>query len=212
MRPAKEFQISRRRKQQSEVVKSSHGQSLIEFAMVLPLMLLLALGVIEVGYALYADHLIVKLAREGSNLISRQTYLQDAETALLAGATAPLNLNSANGKLILSAVTLGTAGANTGQLIIIKRRVVGTLSGTSAIDGATSPPASSYNGVPDYTAKNADNDPAIRAAASLPNGLVLSPGQVVYLTEIFSRRGDITPFSRFFKYALPNSLYAAAYF
>jgi Flp pilus assembly protein TadG len=196
----------------SEIVKSRCGQSLVEFAMVLPLMLLLALGVIEVAYALYVDHLIAKLAREGSNMISRQTYVQDAESALLAGATAPLNLNSASGKLIFSAVTIGSSGANNGQIIIIKRRTVGSLTGKSVVDGATSPPASSYNGVPDYTAKDSNNDTAIRGAATLPNGLVLGAGQVLYVTEVFTSRGDITPFSRFYKWALPTSMYAAAYF
>jgi len=188
------------------------GQSLVEFAMVLPLMLLMALGVIEVAYALYADHLIAKLSREGSNLISRQTYLQDAENALLAGATAPLNLNSSSGKIIFSAVTIGSAGANNGQIIIIKRRTVGSLSGKSVVDGSTSPPSSSYNGAPDYTAKDSNNDTAIRGAPTLPNGLVLGIGQVLYVTEIFTSRGDVTPFSRFYKWALPTSLYAAAYF
>jgi Flp pilus assembly protein TadG len=194
------------------MLRGSCGQSLVEFAMVLPLMLLMALGVIEVGYALYVDHLIAKLAREGSNLISRQTYVQDAETAILAGATAPLSLNTASGKLIFSAVTIGSSGANSGQIIIIKRRTVGSLSGKSAVDGSTSPPASSYNGTPDYTAKDSNNDTAIRGAATLPNGLVLAAGQVLYVTEVFTSRGDITPFSRFYKWALPTSLYAAAYF
>jgi TadE-like protein len=180
--------------------------------MVLPLMLLMSLGVIEVAYALYVDHLIAKLAREGSNLISRQTYIQDAENALLTGSTAPLNLSSASGKLIFSVVTIGSAGANSGHLIIIRRRTVGSLTGKSAIDGTTSPPTSSYNGVPDYLAVDSNNDTAIRAATALPNGLVLAQGQVLYVTEVFTGRGDITPFSRFYKWALPTSLYAAAYF
>lgn len=207
MRPKKEYQDRK-----SEMRNSPRGQSLVEFAMVLPLMLLMVLGVIEVAYALYVDHLIAKLAREGSNLISRQTYVQDAETAILAGATAPLSLNTASGKLIFSAVTIGSSGANNGQIIIIKRRTVGSLSGKSAVDGSTSPPTSSYNGAPDYTAIDSNNDTAIRSAATLPNGLVLAAGQVLYVTEIFTSRGDITPFSRFYKWALPTSLYAAAYF
>jgi Flp pilus assembly protein TadG len=212
MHPIIKVRISRQRNQPLEAIETIRGQSLVEFAMVLPLMLLLALGVIEVAYALYVDHLIAKLAREGSNLISRQTYVQDAENALLAGSTAPLNLNSASGKLIFSAVTIGSSGANNGKIIIIKRRTIGSLSGKSAVDGGTSPPASSYNGVPDYTAKDSNNDPAIQGTAALPNGLVLAQGQVLYVTEVFTRRGDITPFSRFYKWALPTSLYAAAYF
>ena len=48
------------------------GQSLIEFAIVVPLVLAVALGVIELGYALLDQHVVTKLAREGSNLISRE--------------------------------------------------------------------------------------------------------------------------------------------
>jgi Flp pilus assembly protein TadG len=212
MSQTKTFGSSKEKGPQSETLGNAGGQSFVEFAMVLPLMLLMGLGVIEVAYALYADHLIAKLAREGSNLISRQTYIQDAETALLAGSSAPLNLNSSSGKLIFSAVTIGSSGANNGKIIIIKRRTVGTLTGKSAVDGTTSPPTSSYNGAPDYTAKDSNNDSAIQGTTTLPNGMVLSSGQVLYVTEVFTNRGDITPFSRFYKWALPTSLYAAAFF
>jgi Flp pilus assembly protein TadG len=197
---------------EQKALQGVRGQSLMEFALVLPIMLLLTLGVIEVGYALYVGHLLAKLTREGSNLTSRQTYIQDAESALLAGSSAPLNLNSTSGKLIFSAVTLGSSGANNGKIIIIKRRTVGTLTGKSAVDGTVSPPASSYNGTPDYTAKDSNNDAAIQGATTLPNGMVLSSGQVLYVTEIFTSRGDLTPFSRFYKWVLPTTLYSAAYF
>jgi Flp pilus assembly protein TadG len=213
MHPSRESLTLERKGRQWEARQGVRGQSLMEFALVLPIMLLLTLGVIEVGYALYVGHLLAKLTREGSNLTSRQTYIQDAESALLAGSSAPLNLNSASGKLIFSAVTLGTSGTNNGKIIIIKRRTVGTLSGSkSAVDGTVSPPVSSYNGTPDYTAKDSNNDAAIQGATTLPNGMVLSAGQVLYVTEIFTSRGDLTPFSRFYKWALPTKLYSAAYF
>ena len=44
----------------------------------MPLVLVLVLGVIEVGYALLDQHVVTKLTREGSNLISRDTSLADA--------------------------------------------------------------------------------------------------------------------------------------
>ncbi len=82
------------------------GQSLVEFAMVLPLVLTLVFGIIEVSYALFENHLIIKLAREGANLISRGTNLGQAETSLLAATTAPVAFN-AKGKLVLSVIKLG---------------------------------------------------------------------------------------------------------
>ena len=183
------------------------GQSLVEFAMVLPLVLVLALGIIEVSYALFENHLIIKLAREGANLISRGTKLGEAETSLLAATTAPVAFN-AKGKLVLSVIKLGDAGANLNQPIISQRRVVGTLSANSVLGN---PPTSSYSGAPDYTAVNPNNDSSIRIAGALPNGLTLAAGESVYVTEVYTRHDFITPFQNF-GVTLPTNLYASAYF
>ena len=43
----------------------SSGQSLVEFAVVLPLVLLIVLGVVEVGFALLDQQVVTKLTREG---------------------------------------------------------------------------------------------------------------------------------------------------
>ena len=72
------------------------GQGLLEFSMVLPIFLVLALGVVEVGYAMLDQHIVTKLTREGSNLISRDTTLQDAATAMLSMATNPVNFGGSN--------------------------------------------------------------------------------------------------------------------
>ena len=183
------------------------GQSLVEFVMVMPLVLVLLLGIIEVSYALFENHLIIKLAREGANLISRGTNLGQAETSLLAATTAPVAFN-AKGKLVLSVIKLGEAGANLNQPIISQRRVVGTLSANSVLGN---PPTSSYSGAPYYTAVNPNNDSSIRVAGALPNGLTLAAGQSVYVTEVCTRHDLITPFQKF-GVTLPTNLYASAYF
>jgi TadE-like protein len=186
---------------------SQRGQSLMEFAMILPLLLLLVLGVIEVGYALYEAHILAKLAREGSNLISRQTTLQDAQASVVAGASQPVAFG-AKGRLIFSVITTGTGGANLAKPIISQRLTLGTLSAPSKVGD---PPASSYGLAPEYTAVNPDNDTAIRVSGPLPNGLVLNSGQFIYLTEVYHRHDLITPFERF-GFALPGNLYASAFF
>ena len=58
------------------------GQTLVEMALVLPVLLLVALGVVESGYFMIDHHVVTKLSREGSNLTSRNTSLEDAVTAL----------------------------------------------------------------------------------------------------------------------------------
>lgn len=187
--------------------RRASGQSVVEFAAALPLFLLLCLGIMEFGWALYEDHIIVSLAREGSNLISRQSTIQEAETALLAGVHGPVNFNQ-NGKLIFSVIKLGTGGANLNQPIIYQRRYVGALAGNSILGN---PAAGKYNGVPDYNAINADNDTTIRVTGTLPNGLVLVAGQSVFVTEIYSLHNLISPAANF-GVTLPTNLYASAYF
>lgn len=186
---------------------SQRGQSLMEFAMILPLLLVLVLGVIEVGYALYEAHILAKLAREGSNLISRQTTLQQAQASIVAGASQPVAFG-AKGRLIFSVITTGTGGANLNKPIISQRLTLGTLSALSKLGD---PPASSYGSAPEYTANNPDNDTAIRVSGPLPNGLVLNSGQFIYLTEVYHRHDLITPFERF-GVDLPANLYASAFF
>jgi len=183
------------------------GQSLVEFAMVMPLVLVLVLGVIEVSYALFENHLITKLAREGANLISRGTNLGEAETSLLAATTPPVAFN-AKGKLVLSVIKLGESGANLNQPIISQRRIVGSLSANSVLGN---PPTASYSGAPHYSAVNPNNDSSVRVSGALPNGLTLAAGQSVYVTEVYTRHDLITPFEKF-GVALPANLYASAYF
>ncbi|PYV45580.1 MAG: hypothetical protein DMG06_01900 [Acidobacteria bacterium] len=187
--------------------QKANGQSVAEFAMVLPLMLLLVLGVIEIGYALYEDHSITKLAREGSNLISRQSTFTEAEAALQGAASAPLTFNS-NARLILSVIKLGTGGSNLNQPIISQRHVLGTLSANSVLG---EPPSTSYTGSPNYSCQDADNDTSIRISGPLPNGLTLTAGQSVYITEVYLHHNLITPFDKF-GISLPSNLYASAYF
>lgn len=187
--------------------RGASGQSVVEFAVALPLFLLLVLGIMEFGYALYEDHIIVALAREGSNLISRQSTIQEAEVAMLAGVHGPVDFNQ-NGRLIFSVIKLGTGGANLNRAIISQRRVVGALASSSVLG---TPPAGSYNGAPDYTAINQDNDTNIRVTGTLPNGLVLVAGQSVYVTEVYSRHNLISPAANF-GVTLPTNLYASAYF
>ncbi len=62
--------------------QAEQGQSLVEFTLVVPLLVVLAFGLTEIGYALLDQHVVTKVTREGSNLISRDVTLQDATTAM----------------------------------------------------------------------------------------------------------------------------------
>jgi hypothetical protein len=182
--------------------KHEAGQALFEFGITLPILMALVLGVIEFGYALFQVQLVTSMAREGSNLIARQVTIDDAEGAL--GVMSGLVRFDTNSTLILSVVRLGVGGTNANVPIIVQRHSVGAFAASSVLGN---PPQSAYQGLPDYNAVNPDNDPSIRVSGALPNGLTLTPGESVYVTEVFTQRTSIVPFL-----PLPATLRAAAYF
>jgi hypothetical protein len=189
-------------------VRSARGQSIIEFALVLPLCLIVVLGVIETAFALFDQHIVTKLTREGSNLISRDTSLQDAAAVLRNMSTRPVDFNSRSAAIFSVLKKGGTSGtANYNRLILYQRFKFGSLSASSRINTAG---GGSFGGPPNYEAANSDNNTALRVT-NLPANLVTEPGGHIYVTEIFTTHDLITPFDRF-GINVPNQLYSIAYF
>ena len=190
---------------------AERGQSLIEFALIMPFILLLALGVIEVGYALLDQHVITKLSREGSNLISRDVKINDVVAAMRNMSTRPVDFNT-NSRMILSVLRKGTTPGtpNYDQVIVYQRHEFGSLTGTGAQSALQTVGAGAYRGSPDYEAVNADTDTRIQLS-SLPAHLTLDRGNTIYVTEIFTRHDLITPLSGF-GVTVPSTLYSIAFF
>jgi len=187
--------------------KNQRGQAIVELAVVLPLIVLLLLGVIEVSYALLDQHVITKLTREGSNLISRDASLQDATVALTKMSTRPVDFNTSS-RVIFSVIKqVATAGAaNFGKPVLYQRYAYGGIAGSSTI---ATRGGGSFGGAPDYQASNSDNDTNLQIT-NLPAGLI-SNGGMLYVTEVYTRHQLITPFDRF-GVAVPSTLYSIAYF
>ena len=188
--------------------RSASGQSLIEFALVLPLVLVTALGVIETSYALLDDHVVTKLSREGSNLISRDTSLQDAITAMRQMATQPVSFDNGSSKVILSVLKRGAVvgSANYDKPFLYQRVEYGTYTGQSRFQAS----GGSFGGAPDYRALNPDTTAALQIT-NVPAGLLPVPGSLVYVTEVFSRHQRLTPLDQF-GIAFPTTLSSIAYF
>jgi TadE-like protein len=188
--------------------RGERGQSVIEFAIILPLLLVVVLGVVEVSYALMDQHVVTKLTREGSNLISRDTSLADAAAVLKSMAGRPVNFDT-NSKLIFSVIRKGaTSGtSNFGQDVLYQRYEYGALSASSVLQTRGSP---TFGIPPDYQAANADSDTSLQLTG-LPGGLVVGTGSMVYITEVFTKHELITPFDKF-GVKVPDVLYSIAYF
>lgn len=191
-------------------LSGSRGQSLIEFSLVLPVILVLALGVIEVGYALLDEHVVIKLSREGSNLISRDTPLVQARAALESMATQPVDFSDGS-KLIFSVIRKGatTGTPNFNQHILYQRYEYGD---TSLPNSGLRMYGSGTFAGPDYVAVAADTNTGLRIRPeTMPAGLDLRIGGMMYVTEIYTRHRLITPFDRF-GVTVPDILYSIAYF
>ena len=187
-----------------EASRRSRGQALAEFGIVLSLLMVLALGIFQVCYLIYQQYGAMNLAREGANLILRQSSLDIAESAIRAAQADPRF--DADTRLLLSVVQLGSAGPNAGKPIITQRHAAGMPTGASLLGD---PPSSSYGPGPTYTANDPGHDTSIQAKSPLPNGLQVNAGQSVYVAEIWVKRRDIMPLAGV---RLPDTLYSIAYF
>lgn len=191
----------------SRLRRESRGAALIEAALTLPLVMLIVFGTVDVGYSLLDSHTVTRLTREGSNLISRNTTLDDAASAMSALSTGLVDF-SGNSKVIFSVIkkggTLGTA--NLDELVLYQRYEYGSLAAASRISTAG---GGSFGPAPNYIAVDSDNDTGLRVG--LPNNLVTVRGGLVYITEVFSQHQRITPLQNF-GVTVPETLYSIAYF
>jgi hypothetical protein len=181
---------------------------MVEFALVLPLMVVIALGVCETGYALLDQHVVTKLSREGANLISRDVALTNAANAMKSMATRPVDFDNGSRLIFTVLKKVATQGsANFDKVVVYQRYAYGDLSAESKLTMAG--PAV-FGGPPNYTAVNSDNNVNLRIT-NLPPDLVLVRGGLMYVTEIYTRHTLITPLEGF-GISLPETLYSIAYF
>jgi TadE-like protein len=72
------------------------GQSLVEFALVLPIFLVILFGLIDLGRAVYLNSTLSQAAREGARLASVEAYWvgrTDASCGATGGPVCPADLN-----------------------------------------------------------------------------------------------------------------------
>jgi hypothetical protein len=190
-------------------LSNEKGQSIVECAMILPLFIVIVLGVSEVGYALLDQHVVTRMTREGSNMISRDVTMQDTVTALRGMTSRPVNFDNGSSKVILSVLKRGetTGTSNYDRIILYQRYEYGSYPGTSKLNTAGS---GSFGPAPDYIAANSDNNTSLRVT-NVPSNLIAVRGAMVYVTEIYSRHNLITPLDRF-GIRVPQTLYSIAYF
>ncbi|HEY7292782.1 MAG TPA: TadE family protein [Vicinamibacterales bacterium] len=191
-------------------LRDASGQSMIEMAMIMPLLVTIALGIIELSYALLDQHVVTKMSREGANLISRDSSPAFAAQALQSMRTGNVDFAS-TAKVIFTVVKRpSTTGAPNYDIPIVYSRYTYGASVGSGSAITCSACSGNLGTAPDYIAPNSDNNTALRVTGGVPANS-LSTGGSLYITEIYSSHPLITPFDRF-GIPVPTSLYSIAYF
>jgi hypothetical protein len=188
--------------------RSEAGQGIVEMAIVLPVTVLIALGVVELSYALLHEHILSKVSREGANLISRDVSLLDAGTALQKMETPPVDFT--NGSRVIFSVlkkgaTVGTP--NYDRIILYQRHAVGPIAAASSL---TTQGGGAFGPAPDFQAINSDNDTNLRIT-NLPANLDIVRGGLLYVAEVFTDHEVLTPLHRF-GVTVPPRLHSVAFF
>jgi len=164
------------------------GTSLVEFALLLPVLLLFVLGVVDVGRALQFNNIVTVMSREGANLAARTSGDTDIIIESITEAAAPLDM-PANGMVYVTSVM----GSSTGSGLVASQYQ--STSGNTALKSAI------------YTctalgSKGACTVPT--GAASQAIGLTLQPGEIVNVVEVLYKFVPLTSFV----WVRPATLYA----
>ena len=135
------------------------GQSVVELALVLPLLVLLMLALVDLSRAIQAYNIISNMSREGANLVARSSIDQEQVMDSLARTAQPLKM-SEQGMMYVTEVR-GKAGSNSvvTPIIISQRGWRGRSTPASKVDTGS--------------------------VAAAIGGITLSDGDTVYIFEVF---------------------------
>ncbi len=158
------------------------GTALIEFALVLPILIILLLVTVDFGRLIQTRLIISNVSREGGSLAARQTTVDTSLVTVLKESGKPLNLIGADGKIVVTRINAG-ASAGAPDPTIATQIVRGTLARNSSISAgaANLGLASSIYGHLRFRTANATSDIA-----------------EVTVVEVFYKYRPITPFPRGF--------------
>jgi hypothetical protein len=85
------------------------GVALIEFALILPILIILVLATVDFGRLIQARLIISNVSREGGSIASRLPTVDSGIITMLKESGMPLNLTGTDGKIIITRVKAGSA-------------------------------------------------------------------------------------------------------
>ena len=173
------------------------GNSILEFALLGPLLIVMSLGLITTGMALNRYLTVIQVARNAGNMYSREVdFSIDQNKQLLVRSAGGLNMTTAGGQgvIYLSMVTkASTPGSvNEGRLVIVERFVIGNPSVASSTVGT---PLSNIWPDPSCRVPCGDvnnYEEQLSARATLPSSMTtIQQDEFVFVAEVFHQPTDI---------------------
>lgn len=176
------------------------GNALVELVICMPLLLVLAFGLIDFSQMIFDKQTMAGISRQGSNLASRNytgpTGSMPLSTVVSALVTQGASLNiGTNGRIIVTVVADGLDGSN--KLIPGDPKILDQYESPTGISATSKVGTGAGN------------------SATLPSGVttnVLDQGRTIYVTEVFYKYTPMTPVGSFLKTSLASTMYDVAYF
>jgi len=202
-----------------KIICSQKGQALTEVGLILPFLLLLALGVIEVSNMIDTYLVLTHLTREGANMTSRQTEPSDALDAIIDSSCPLISdgppcppANLGEWRIIYSkigpavpddCVSASNPGNNGSCPYIIQEQIARGLSG---VDGSKR--ICPGCGLGDFTCSGE----SCPEPSNVPNIDLIGVGQTLHVIEAFYDYAPITPVGSFLGFLLADTFYERAIF
>jgi hypothetical protein len=115
-------------------LRDDRGASLLELAFLLPILAILAFGVIDLGRLIHARLVVTNVSREGGNLASRDIKSGTDLISMLQSSATPFDLKN-QGKIYVIKIKAGSSTAQPLPYIEIKDYSPGGYSVSSSITG-----------------------------------------------------------------------------
>ena len=98
-------------------IRNTKGQSLVEFALVLPILIALILGMVEFGWILNGQITLTSAAREGA----RAAVVQQSEANAVSAAQSAVTNSATNSSLTIKTISIGELNQSWSETTEFKR-------------------------------------------------------------------------------------------
>lgn len=159
--------------------RKSVGLAAVEFALILPILLILVLGVFDFSRALRTQLIVINVSREGANLAARSPSLESRHQDImnsLTASTPPLDMPD-NGMIYITEIMGYSQGGVVRNIITAQYR----WTGGNTTQGSRIWTCNSWNG--DGSCRNIPSGNNAPTANVMTNDL--AAGDLIYAVEVF---------------------------